>query len=290
MYFAEFDPSFESIMWKFYYQTDEWLQSKNIIVSFLDYSIQLDEQTKAIYNKLTSLIYGISDEDQFKALLINLQKWILNQTENQSNVVAIQDYLSQNPDVNLTDTEKDDLNRILWKLTDSTTISAVWWTTYDYAKYEILAILPTNLRVDIEKLFYDFENAKWDSEKWIWENDAKKAKLNEILTVIQGKIADNDETQQADQITRSDMTDIIMPNMCIILQYYNIPSEKCISEDTKFVDSGSKIDASGSSDNTKTKKWLKIVLITIWSLVWILAIMILLFAIKAKFNKHDEES
>jgi hypothetical protein len=74
------------------------------------------------------------------------------------------------------------------------------------------------------------------------------------LSVIQGKIADNEETQQADQITRSDMTDIIMPNMCVILQYYNIPSEKCISEDTKFVDNGSKIDTSGTSDNTKTKK------------------------------------
>jgi len=288
MYFAEFDPSFENIIWKFYYQTDEWLQSKNLIISFLDYSIQLDEQTKVIYNKLTSLIYGISDEDQFKALLINLQKWILNKTENQSNVVAIQEYLSQNPDVNLTDTERDDLNRILWQLTDSTTISAVWWTQYDYAKYEILAILPTNLRVDIEKLFYDFENAKWDPEKWIWENDAKKAKLNEIITVIQSKIADSDETQQADQITRSDMTDIIMPNMCKILEYYNIPSEKCVSEDTKFVDNGDKIDEWWSKTNTK--KWLKIVLITIWSIVWILAIMVLLFAIKAKFNNKNEES
>jgi len=288
MYFAEFDPSFESIIWKFYYQTDEWLQSKNLIISFLDYSIQLDEQTKVIYNKLTSLIYGISDEDQFKALLINLQKWILNKTENQSNVVAIQEYLSQNPDVNLTDTERDDLNRILWQLTDSTTISAVWWTQYDYAKYEILAILPTNLRVDIEKLFYDFENAKWDPEKWIWENDAKKAKLNEIITVIQSKIADSDETQQADQITRSDMTDIIMPNMCKILEYYNIPSEKCVSEDTKFVDNGDKIDEWWSKTNTK--KWLKIVLITIWSIIWILAIMVLLFAIKAKFNNKNEES
>lgn len=282
MYFAEFDPSFENMVWKLYYETDEWLQQKNLIISFLDYAIQLDENTKVIYNKLTSLIYGISDEDQLKALLLNLQKWILNKSENQSNVIAIQEYLTNHPTINLTDTEYEDLNRILAELTDSTTISAAWWSVYDYAKYEILAILPTNLRVDVEKLFYEFENAKWNSDEWLWENDVKKAILNEILSMIKSKVAKDETNQQADEITKSDMEDIIKPNMCIILDYYNIPSEACSSENTKFVDNGTVIN-----DNTG-KKWLKIVLITIVSIIWLLALMILIFAVKARLTKSED--
>lgn len=287
MYFAEFDPSFENVMWKFYYETDEGLQQRDLTINFLDYAIQLDENTKVIYNKLTALIYWISDEDQLKALLLNLQKWILNKSEIQGNVIAIQEYLANNPEVNLTDTEREDLSWILTELTDSTTISAAWWSVYDYAKYEILAILPTNLRVDVEKLFYDFENAKWDTEQWIAENDVKKQKLNEILNVIKSKITDDELNQQADEITKSDMEDIIMPNMCKILDYYSIPSETCSSENTKFVDNNTEID--DSSNDSGSKKWLKVVLIVVVSLVWLLWIMILLFAVKAKLSKTDEE-
>jgi hypothetical protein len=47
------------------------------------------------------------------------------------------------------------------------------------------------------------------------------------------------------------MTDIIMPNMCKILEYYNIPSEACASENTKFVDNESQIDDSKGDTNTK---------------------------------------
>ena len=65
MYFAEFDPSYENMAGKLYYETENGLQSQDIIISFLDYSINLDENTKVIYNKLTSLIYGISDEYRY---------------------------------------------------------------------------------------------------------------------------------------------------------------------------------------------------------------------------------
>jgi hypothetical protein len=39
----------------------------------LDFSIELDEKTKVIYNKTTELITNI-EEENLKALLLNLQK------------------------------------------------------------------------------------------------------------------------------------------------------------------------------------------------------------------------
>ena len=292
MYFAEFDPSYENMAGKLYYETENGLQSQDIIISFLDYSINLDENTKVIYNKLTSLIYGISDEDSLKTLLINLQKWILNKAENQGNVVAIQEYLTNNPNTNLTNTEKDDLNWILTELTDSTTISAAGWNEYEYAKYEILAILPTNLQTEVEQLFFNFENAKWDKEKQIDEKEVKKWILNQIITLVSSKIAQDPWNQWPDEISKSDMEDIIMPNMCVILNYYDIPSEKCISDNTKMVDNSQKIKKEtwdNIVNNEKAKSGLKIVLIIIWSIIWLLALMVLVFAIKAKLHKDNDE-
>jgi len=46
-----------------------------------------------------------------------------------------------------------------------------------------------------------------------------------------------DETEQGeDEIAKDDMDLIIMPNICKIMDYYNMPSEKCVSEDTKIVE------------------------------------------------------
>ena len=210
----------------------------------------------------------------------------------QVNVVAIQEYLTNNPNTNLTNTEKDDLNWILTELTDSTTISAAGWNEYEYAKYEILAILPTNLQTEVEQLFFNFENAKWDKEKQIDEKEVKKWILNQIITLVSSKIAQDPWNQWPDEISKSDMEDIIMPNMCVILNYYDIPSEKCISDNTKMVDNSQKIKKEtwdNIVNNEKAKSGLKIVLIIIWSIIWLLALMVLVFAIKAKLHKDNDE-
>lgn len=285
IYLAEFDPKYENLVWKLYYQTDYGLKTKDINISFLDYAIQLDENTKVIYNKLVELINSISDESTLKSLLLNLQKWILNTAEVQSNVVAINEYLATTTDLNLTDAQMESLKWILNELSDSTTVSAAWWNAYEIAKIEILSILPTNLKVIVEQLFYDFENAKWDQENWITENDAKKSILNEIISTISSKITADETNQKEDEITRSDMEDIIMPNMCNILNYFDIPSEKCSSSETKIVENTDSIQA---ENWTSWKSALKIILIVIWSIVWVLVLLVVVFALKARLKKDEE--
>jgi PKD repeat protein len=122
-FLQKFDPKYENTIWKLYYQVWDQLLSKELKISFIDFSIELDEKTQAIYEKTTKLINKTKDE-KLKALLINLQKWIINPTEIQSNIVAIQDYLLNEDISNITDQEKEDAQWIINELGDSTTISA----------------------------------------------------------------------------------------------------------------------------------------------------------------------
>ncbi len=65
--------------------------------------------------------------------------------------------------------------------------------------------------------------------------------------------------------------------------YYDIPSEACISPDTKIVEEQSiEAETSGSSG-------LKILFIVLWWLVGIFVILIVIFAIKAKMNREDDD-
>ena len=74
-----------------------------------------------------------------------------------------------------------------------------------------------------------------------------------------------------------------MPNLCKIMVYYNIPSESCISNDTKIVEEQA-IEVEKSSGSG-----LKILFIVLWALVWVFVILIVIFAIKARMNKDDDE-
>gem|GEM_PF-1910292 len=97
--------------------------SKELRISFIDFSIELDEKTQVIYDRISKLINNSKNEN-LRALLLNLQKGIIDPMEVQANIVALQNYLLSEEAINLTDTEKEDLQRIVNELSDSTTISA----------------------------------------------------------------------------------------------------------------------------------------------------------------------
>jgi hypothetical protein len=68
------------------------------------------------------------------------------------------------------------------------------------------------------------------------QNDQRESILNKILALISQKITKNPEEQKPDEITKDDMEMTILPNICKITVYHNIPSEKCASEEIKIVD------------------------------------------------------
>ena len=281
IFFKKFDPKYESTIWKIVYQKGSEIKSKEIQISFIDFSIELDEKTQFLYEKITKLINNTKNE-WFKWLLINLQKWIVEPLEIQANIVALQNYLLSEASISLNEWEKKEIQEIINELSDSTTISAMWGTEYDIAKSEILQILPSNLKLDIEKLFVEFENIKVSTWQEWSQNNQRETILNNILALISQKITNNIQDQKPDEITKDDMDSIILPNICKITKYYNIPSEKCVSEDTKI------IDDSWIKAEKWARSWLKILLTVFWSLLWLFILIIIIFAIKAKMNKQED--
>lgn len=80
------------------------------------------------------------------------------------------------------------------------------------------------------------------------------------------------------------MDTIIMPNICVIMRFYSIPSALCNSEDTKAVPEGLAVES-----GKKASSLLKIILIILGSLVGLFLILVIIFAIRAKINQEKEE-
>jgi hypothetical protein len=74
--------------------------SKDFTVSFLDISLQLDEETKLIQQDLMKLINSLDiskDENKgLKSLLLNLQQNLIDTTNMKSDLVAVQSFVRDN--------------------------------------------------------------------------------------------------------------------------------------------------------------------------------------------------
>lgn len=95
---------------------------------------------------------------------------------------------------------------------------------YEVSKANILFVLPSNLSVDVEWLFKIFESIVYD-----FQQDKRERILQEILDLIKKNISQEWAWVDENKIDQSDMINIIMPNMCMIFNFYNIISETCLN-------------------------------------------------------------
>ncbi|MBU0626965.1 hypothetical protein KKG31_00165 [Patescibacteria group bacterium] len=80
------------------------------------------------------------------------------------------------------------------------------------------------------------------------------------------------------------MDTIVLPNICIITQFYSIPSELCSSEDTRLVPNNVPVEI-----GQKSSSLLKIVFIVLGILVGVFVILVVIFAIRARMAQAREE-
>lgn len=95
------------------------------------------------------------------------------------------------------------------------------WTV-DNFRLNILSLLPSNLVIEVEKLFSSFDTSTGD-----FQQDQRKAILQEIIYLIRKNTAPVGQEINNNQIDSIDMEGIIMPNICNIMNFYNIVSEEC---------------------------------------------------------------
>jgi len=154
-------------------------------------------------------------------------------------------------------------------------------TVYDQAKAEILSILPGNLRSEIMLAFTDFENAVGSTERTL--QDTQKDILQDIGTVIGRNVAENSNDIQTDQIDPIDMQTIIIPNICLITEFYSIPTETCTYDNEEIKNIPTTVTQEVGM-KTGLASWIKIMLIVLSVFVLGFIGLVVLFAIKAKIK------
>ena len=226
-------------------------------------------------------------------MLLNLQEWIWNDSATDANVIAIYDYLTnEQNNLEIDDIQKQEIGNLVNDLSNASVVSAMWGTEYDKAKAEILSILPSNLKTSVALMFSDFEIIQTDIENWMSQQDLRKEKLQDILTLIKWKSTENSETQKDDEIAKSDLDRIVVPNMCRIMYYYEIPSNSNLCWDIEVIQIPEVSDVEQPrASKGKLKTWLKVLIISLSSLIWVFILLVIFFAVKAKIgrSKEDEE-
>ncbi len=287
---VEYNPLYQSIVWRVFYKMDDTQTlSKDFTVSFLDISLQLDEETKLIQQDLMKLINSLDiskDENKgLKSLLLNLQQNLIDTTNMKSDLVAVQSFVRDNK-IALDKDQTSLFDSIVSRLQSKASVAAMWWNEYQQSKAEILNIIPFSMRAQIEDIFTQFESVAWDASWNNTQQDKRKILLNQILTEIGKKVVILQDWQQlkSDEIDSVDMELTIIPNMCKIMTYYWIPSEKCSSDQLKTV------PVWVAQETTWMSKLVKTLLIVLWVLVWWFVVVIIVFAVKSKLMKKEEET
>ena len=277
-----YQPNYESAIWRVYFTSDGQLTFKNFYVTFEWYILELDEVNLGIYNDITLLINWIEDisveNTDLKSSLDVLRKNLNNVTVVTPVVVTINEQLEQGW-ITISPSQKELLDSVLARLSNSDTIVSVWMSEYEKQKAEILAFIPESQQSKYLEMFDDFESTditreqKVDILTWMWNSITKDGEKNWWLN----------------------WGDMIGSKFCAIFEYYDMmPSvaDMCSTngDDYKAPPVWSVKD---SSKEWWLPWWLKVVLIIlVW---WLLAMwwVIIFFSIKARLNSasdEDEES
>ena len=281
-----YQPDYESAIWRIYFTEDNQLMYKNFYVSFEWYILELDEEKLEIYNDITTLINWIEDISignvDLKNYLDNLRKNLNSTNMSSSLIVAIQELLNDWW-VKITASQKDILDSVISRLSNWDTIIAVWMNEFEKNKLEILAILPSSLRPEIEWMFSDFELniSAYDPEK-------KAQELKNIRNVI------IEEWQSMWWLDDKDIALVIQPSFCNIFSYYDITrySSSCGTDDTitsNWIDGEQWNSTSSSNEKKWLPKPLKIIIVCLISGLLIVWWVIVFFSVKAKLNSNSEE-
>ncbi|MBQ2600253.1 hypothetical protein II582_02580, partial [bacterium] len=85
-----------------------------------------------------------------------------------------------------------------------------------------------NLRAKVLSLFNDFEIAEFYFEKGTSQQDERKNILQEIVQTIISKTADDLKNQKDDEISKMDLDEVVIPNICKIMGYYKIVNNSSV--------------------------------------------------------------
>jgi hypothetical protein len=241
LYLKKYEPKYQSAKGRLYYtNADNQLVSQDFSVNFLDFETKLDPDTLALYQQVDELIGTLPAEltgayINLSSLLVTLRDNLIDTTATKSNLVAVKAYVTTGADIQLTTEQTSMLDAIFTRLADKSVVAAEGGNAYQAAKAEILSILPANLAVDVNALFNNFETAVSQSSTNS-QQDKRKAALQDVVNLITKNLAPAGSTIKENQVDSLDMDTIIMPNICKIMDFYDLVSTLCPNNDVKIVE------------------------------------------------------
>jgi len=290
IHLEEYGSQYQSITWRVYYEEEGNLKTQDFLVSFLDFELELDEKTLQIIKRVDTILETIDRDVPANQYLIDqliaLKESVLDKNDVRAIVVSIDNTLN-NQELVLSENEQTNIANIINSFEDRAVTAALWGTEYEQAKWEILSILPPQLRSEIQTLFDAFENIVGTAERTVQEK--QKDALQEIVVKIGQSTAEDSSNIQADQIDSADMEMIVIPNICIITELYNIPTENCDYGDKE----SSMVTTIPDQVNDQISGswwlawWIKILLIILGVLVFGFIGLVVLFAFKAKMREKE---
>lgn len=272
----KYEPDFDTINARIYYQNWTGYETDDITVSFIDSVMDLTENDKEIYDEINDIIKLVNKQDNkndiayLKTLLVNLRRWLIDRTEVNSVVPQIDDYISENID-KISKELIDRIYIVIEKLKDESLSAAMWWNQYDNARTWILNLMVDDeVRDSASVIFWDMENSWWNPEK-------VKESMQKIFDMIQKEV-------EAGNLEEDDKQ-VALKYTCDIFDYYGVPSVACNTEVATSVTDTWTQESGGVM-------WtiLKVILWIIWILVVWFLILIVIFAIKAKRNQSKNQT
>ncbi len=205
---------------KIYYTQNEQQIVRDVVINFIDAKNILEPKQQLIYTKLGNIIATIPKEKEkdiyLRHLLVQLQSSLDDRTARGGFILDIEQLL-QSGETSIADAERNQLEAIMSEMKDAAIIAAQGGTAYDQAKADILMLATEKIRPQVEKHFAAIES------KDIGGPEKIKAELQKIIKLFMLE-------QQAKQIDVTDMTSVLMPKICRIMEYYKIDtnSKACL--------------------------------------------------------------
>lgn len=246
---------------------DAW-EKTTVKITFPATQLSLPQEYQEQYSRIQKVIDKLSVDDK-NAYLVKLLSNLLNNLDDKvdrdSILLEIDSYIKQN---NIDPDLKIEIESIVSSLSDLSTNAAINWN----------ASALTQLKSDVDFLMLDDSNKTQINDIFakLQESSTKeerKALLQDLLNIwIDMKKAGNLDEEQLQ---------VIKSSICGLMNFYDIKTQACWTE-LKEVE----VQESWSG------LWniIKIVLRILAIFVWIFIITVIVFIIKAKMNKEDEET
>lgn len=259
-----YTPSADSTIARITYEKDWEKKTEDIEINFLDIDIELPEDKKEVYNELSMLLNQIDQDWEEKAylrsLLINLRNSLQDWIATDSIVIQIYDWIEDNEWL-LPSSKESKIEEILDKLSTTWIQAALWSTEYETARWNIILFTPDEDKDKVRNLFQQIEWASGDRDYIEW-------KLRDILEIAEW----HNQQWNIDDMDYN----IIQSDICRILEYYDIPSTACWTEQ--------EVEEDFTDDADTWIFWsvIRIILYVVWFIFFLFFVLVIIFAIKAR--------